>query len=457
MSTDRKRAVVIGSGPNGLSAAIVLARAGYVVTVLEGAETIGGGARSAELTLPGFVHDVCSAVHPMAVASPCFEEYGLERYGLHWIHSPAPLAHPLDDGTAIMLERSLEATVAGLGAEGGEWQRLVAPLVEAWPRWRHDALAPLSPRMISAASLRFGWRCLFPGLRGLRVRALFAGIAAHAAQALDFPVTRSVGLVLAACAHTGGWPFPRGGSQKIADALATCLRESGGEIVTGSPVTHLPDASIVMCDVTPRQMLSLAGARLPGAFRGLLEDFRYGPGAYKMDWALDRPIPWRAPECARAGTVHLGGTAEEIAAWENGQKGRPFVLLAQSSLFDPSRAPAGKHTAWGYCHVPNGSTADMTDAIEDQVERFAPGFRAGILARSVLPPAALERRNPNLVGGDFNAGALVLDQLLLRPTPLLYATPLAGVYFCGASTPPGGSVHGMCGYNAAKRAIRKPA
>jgi len=453
MSADTKTAAVIGSGPNGLSAAIVLARAGYAVTVFEGAPTIGGGTRSAELTLPGFVHDVCSAVHPMAVASPWFEEIGLERYGVEWVHPSTPMAHPLDDGTAVMLERSLEATASGLGAEGREWRDLLAPLVEAWPRLRHDLLALVSVKRASVALARFGWRTILPKLRSTRVRALFAGIAAHAAQPVHSPVARSAGLALATAAHAVGWPFPRGGAQKIADALAACLRGLGGRIVTGEFVRELPRADLVMCDITPRQMLSLAGPRLPEGFRRKLEDFRYGPGAYKIDWALDAPIPWRAPESARAGTVHLGGTFEEIAAWEAGHMGRPFVLLAQLSLFDATRAPAGKHTAWAYCHVPNGSGSDMTDAIEAQVERFAPGFRSRILARSVRPPAVMERDNPNMVGGDFNGGALDVTQILARPTSSLYATPLPGVYFCGSSTPPGSAVHGMCGYHAARMAL----
>jgi phytoene dehydrogenase-like protein len=305
--------------------------------------------------------------------------------------------------------------------------------------------------------MRLGWRTLFLPLKGTRARALFAGLAAHSAQPLHLPASRGIGLVLAVCAHTAGWPSPRGGSQKISDALAACLRSHGGRIVPGQPVTELPSDPIVLCDVTPRQMLSLAGPKFPEPFRRRLAAFRYGPGAFKIDWALDAPIPWRAPECLRAGTVHLGGTAEEIAQWETNHTGRPFVLLAQPTLFDPSRAPASKHIAWGYCHVPNGSPADMTQAMEDQIERFAPGFRARILSRSVLPPGALQKLNPNLVGGDFNGGALNGMQMWLRPTASLYRTPLPGVYFCGSSTPPGGGVHGMCGYHAATLALTSAA
>jgi phytoene dehydrogenase-like protein len=332
----------------------------------------------------------------------------------------------------------------------------MTPLAAAWPRLRHDLFAPPAWPRHPLAMARLGWNAMFRLFEGTRARALMAGLAAHTAQPLHSPVSHAIGLVLGLCAHASGWPFPRGGSQSISEALAACLRSGGGEIVTGSPVTSLPDAPLVLCDVTPRQMLALGGARFPESFRKALAAFRYGPGAYKVDWALDAPIPWRAAQCLRACTVHLGGTAEEIAQWEANHTGRPFVLLTQLSLFDATRAPAGKHTAWAYCHVPNGSAADMTDAIEDQVERFAPGFRARILARCVKPPAALERFNPNLVGGDFNGGALSVKQMLLRPTRRLYRTPLEGVYFCGASTPPGGGVHGMCGYNAAKVVIGSP-
>ena len=448
-----RRATVIGSGPNGLSAAIVLARTGLDVTVFEGSDQIGGGARSAELTLPGFVHDICSAVHPMGISSPAFEQFGLHRFGLEWVQPPVPLAHPLDDGTAVQLERSLDATAAGLAEDAAVWRQTMAPLIEAWPRLRHDVTGPMSPVRLSLDLMRFGWQTLFLSLKGTRARALFAGMMAHSAHSLHLPASRGIGLVFAICAHTAGWPSPRGGSQKISDALAACLQSYGGKIVSGTTVTELPSDPIVLCDLTPRQMLSIAGPKFPEPFRRQLARFRYGPGAFKVDWALDAPIPWRAPECLRAGTVHLGGTAEEIGHWETSHTGRPFVLLAQPTLFDPGRAPAGKHIAWGYCHVPNGSSTDMTQAIEDQIERFAPGFRARILARSVLPPAALEALNPNLVGGDFNGGALDGLQMWFRPTSSLYRTPLAGVYFCGSSTPPGGGVHGMCGYHAANLAL----
>jgi phytoene dehydrogenase-like protein len=457
--------VVIGSGPNGLAAAIVLARAGQAVTLYEGAPTIGGGARSAELTLPGFVHDICSAVHPLAVCSPCFEQFPLAAHGLEWVHPDVPLAHPLDDGTAVLLERSIGRTAANLGANPGKdgeaWRALFEPFADAWPRLRHDVLAPLGVPRHPLLLAKFGMAGVRPArrlaetrFRGERARALFAGLAAHSTLPLEAPLSAAVGLVLGVCAHTGGWPFPRGGAQRIADALAACLRSLGGEIRTASPVTSLPDAPVVMCDVTPRQMLELAGKRFPAAFRTALGRYRYGPGAFKVDWALDGPIPWRAQECGRAGTVHLGGTLDEIAQWEARHTGRPFVLLVQHTLFDPTRAPHGKHTAWAYCHVPNGSAADMTDAIEAQVERFAPGFRQRILRRHVFSPAAMESHNPNLVGGDFNGGALDIRQFFLRPTRRLYGTPLPGVYFCGSSTPPGGGVHGMCGFHAASRFLK---
>jgi phytoene dehydrogenase-like protein len=459
-NSSKSRAIVIGSGPNGLSAAILLARAGWQVTVHEAAAGIGGGARSEELTLPGFVHDVCSSIHPMGAASPCFEQFPLGQYGLEWIQPEAPLAHPLDDGSAVVLERSIDATAAGLGADGDRWRRLMEPFVEAWPHLRREVVSlPGVPWRHPFTMARFGMlalrsaRGLAEGrFRGPRARALFAGIAAHSVLPLEARASAAVGLVLAAAGQASGWPLARGGAQSISDALAGYLCSLGGEILTESPVTTLPDAPLVMCDIGPRQLLALGGDRFPERFRRALGRYRYGPGVFKVDWALDGPIPWHARECTRAGTVHVGGTLEEIAGWERDFRGRPFVLVTQPSLFDPSRAPAGKHTAWGYCHVPNGSTDDMTAEIEQQVERFAPGFRGRILARHVLTPAALERRNPNLVGGDVSGGVGDLRQTFLRPTRMLYRTPLRGVYLCSSSTPPGGAVHGMCGLRAVRSA-----
>jgi phytoene dehydrogenase-like protein len=470
MRPDNNTAFVVGSGPNGLTAAIILAKAGLRTTVFEMQPTIGGGARSAELTLPGFVHDVCSAVHPLAVSSPAFAAFPLAEHGLEWIQPPLPLAHPLDDGSAAILAQPLDETCARLGADGAAYHRAIAPLVRRWRELLPMIQAPLvrlpaHPWLLA----RFGAVAVWPAaplarrlFRTESARALFAGNAAHSVLPLDALGSAAFGWVLAAAAHAVGWPIPRGGSQSIANALASYFESLGGRIVTNSRVQSLDelgDASLVLCDVTPRQFAAIAGRRLPDGFARQLEAYRYGPGAFKVDWALRAPIPWKAAECARAGTVHVGGSLEEIAASEGALAGtvpseRPFVLVAQPSLFDNSRAPAGQHTAWAYCHVPHASTADMTERIESQVERFAPGFRARILARHTMTPADLERHNANLVGGDITGGAQDLRQLVLRPTRLLYRTPLDGVFLCSSSTPPGGAVHGMCGFHAAHAALR---
>lgn len=462
-------AVVVGSGPNGLSAAVTLAREGRSVLVLEANETIGGCARSAALTLPGFVHDLGSAVHPLAAGSPFFRTLPLEDYGLAWVQPPAPLAHPFDDGTAALLERSIAATCETLGPDGAAYDKLMSPLARDWHKLEEELLRPLRLPHHPIALARFGLRA-FRSARGLaesafkgeRARGLFAGLAAHSTLPLDFTATAAFGLVLAVTGHQIGWPIPRGGAQKITDALAAHLRSLGGEIVTGvrvESVDELPKARAILCDVTPRQLLRMAGARLPASYRRRLERYRYGLAAFKMDWALDGPVPWQAGECMRAATVHLGGTLEEIAAseetaWRGGHADRPFVLLSQPSLFDETRAPAGKHTVWAYCHVPNGSAFDMTERIEAQIERFAPGFRARVIARNVMSPAELERKNANLVGGDINGGAQDIRQLFTRPTVRLYSTPAEGLYICSSSTPPGGGVHGLCGHFAARRALR---
>ena len=464
-------AVVVGSGPNGLAAAIVLARAGLSVRVLEAADSVGGGARSAELTLPGFVHDVCSAIHPLGIASPLFRTLPLAEHGLEWVEPPAALAHPFDNGTAVLLERSADAGVRSLGRDAERWRSIFAPLARNADQLLEDALAPLRLPAHPLLLARFGARAALPAATAARLafgearaRGVFAGLAAHSMLPLSRPPSAAFGLVLGLLAHAVGWPFPRGGSQRLSDALASYLHSLGGEIETGRQVeslAELGDARAVLLDVTPRGLLALAGDRLPLRYRRRLERYRYGPGVFKLDWALDGPIPWLAEECTRAGTVHLGATLEEIAASEAApMRGeiaeRPYVLLAQQSLFDPTRAPAGRHTAWAYCHVPNGSDVDMTEPIERQVERFAPGFRERILARSALGPADLERYNANYVGGDINGGAATLTQLFTRPVARLspYTTPLPGVFLCSSSTPPGGGVHGMCGHHAAQAVLR---
>jgi len=462
-------AIVIGSGPNGLSAAITMAEARHSVLLVEGQKTIGGGARSAELTLPGFVHDVCSCVHPWAVWSPFFRTLPLAQYGLEFVHPGAPLAHPLDDGSAVILDRSVEVTAQNLGEDRARYLGLMGPLTKSWPKLESTVQKPFGIPPHPFAAARFGLTVLRSAsrvarrdFRGERARALFAGLAAHAVLPLERVPSALFGFVLGIVAHTDGWPFARGGSQNIANALARHLASVGGEILTNNSVDsieQLPRARAVLCDVTPRQLLQIAGSRLSSSFRRKLDGYRYGPGVCKLDWALDGPIPWKAPECGRAGTVHLGGTFDEIAAserdcWEGKHSERPFVLLAQPTLFDTTRAPVGKHTAWAYCHVPNGSNVDMTDAIERQIERFAPGFRKLILKRSVRVAASLESYNPNLIGGDIGGGAPDLKQFLLRPTRRFYRTSAKDVYLCSSSTPPGPGVHGLCGHLAVRAALK---
>jgi phytoene dehydrogenase-like protein len=461
-----KRAVVIGSGPNGLAAAITMARAGWEVTVHEAADTVGGGVRSEELTLPGFTHDVCSAIHPLGRDSPFFRDLELP---VAWAQPDAPAVHPLDDGTAVITERSLLATAEGLADDRGPYLRVLNRLVSRWSDYEPVVLGPFLPRpnrLLHAVDLSVA-RAGLSSARGLakrfgseRARALLAGHAAHSMLPLETRPSGGVGLFLIATAHVFGWGFPRGGSQRLADALADRLQELGGEIRTASAVDELPRADVVLADVVPRELVRIAGDRLPAHFARSLGRYRHGPGVFKLDWALDGPIPWTAADCMRAATVHLGGTFEEIAESERAPREgrhaeRPYVLLTQPSLFDDSRAPAGKHTAWAYCHVPFGSTEDMTDRIEAQVERFAPGFRDVILAESAIGPADFERRNRNIVGGDINGGLMDLRQLFFRPVRRLvpYRTPLKGLYLCSSSTPPGGGVHGMCGYSAALTAL----
>jgi phytoene dehydrogenase-like protein len=466
-------ALVVGSGPNGLAAAIVLLQSGIEVEVHEAADWVGGGVHSEELTLPGFVHDVCATVQPLAVGSPFFRSLEL---GVEWVHPEAPAAHPFDDGTAVLLERDLDATVAGLGRDGGAYRRLVAPLVGAWDELAPVLLGRLPPparrtlRLVDTVGsgvLARSVRAALADARSFvestfeteRARAWFAGHCAHSMLPLERRPSAGFGLTLAVLGHAVGWPVPRGGAQTLADALAERVRSLGGTIVTGSRVDELPRDQLVLADVSPRELARLARGRFPDRYERRLLDYRHGPGVFKLDWALDGPIPWHAEECRRAGTIHLGGTLDEIsqsewAAWSGRVAERPFVLLVQPTLFDASRAPAGKHVAWAYCHVPNGSVVDLTERVEAQVERFAPGFRELVLARSALGPRELEARNRNLVGGDINGGAMDLGQLVRRPTLSTCATPLVGVYLCSSSTPPGGGVHGMCGYHAARAALR---
>lgn len=466
----RLDAIVVGSGPNGLAAAIVIAQTGRKVIVFESAETFGGGCRSAELTLPGFLHDVCSAVHPFAVTSPFFRSLPLAAQGLEWIAPPVMLAHPLDDGGAVCVHRSVEQTASTCGEDAAAYRDLVTPLVQSWPVIEESVLGPLRWPSHPLALARFGMRALQPAaglahrtFAGTPARALFAGLAAHSMIPLEHRPSGGIGLVLNIAAHVGGWCIPRGGAQALSNALAAHFRSLGGEIVTRAPVSsidELPPARAVLCDLSPAPLLRIAGHRFPAAFRRALERYRYGMGVYKVDWALDTPIPWRDGACGLAGTVHLGGTFDEISsserhAWEGRDAARPFVLLSQPTLFDPSRAPRGRHIAWTYCHVPRGSQIDMLPRLEQQIERFAPGFRERVIGRAVMRPADIESHNANFVGGDIGSGAATLGQLFTRPTWRTYSTPVPGLYICSASTPPGAGVHGMCGFFAAQRALRE--
>ncbi len=463
-------AVVVGAGPNGLAAAIEVARAGWSVRVIEAAEEIGGGCRTAEVTLPGFRHDVCSAIHPLGLASPFFLSLPLAEHGLEWVQPDAPLAHPLSDGTAVVMERSVDETAESFGKDGRAYCGLMEPMMGSAEVVLEQFLGPLKMPRHPFTLARFGLRAL-RSVSGLSRRfstdgpkALFAGLAAHSMLPLDRSPTGAYALTFGMLGHLVGWPMAKGGSQAIVDAMASILRELGGEIQTGHRVgslDELPATRVVLLDVTPRQFLAMTGDRVPGRYRRALERYRYGPGACKVDWALDGPIPWKADGCDRAGTVHVGGTIEELAAsedavWRGEHAERPFLVLAQQTPFDPTRAPEGKHTAWAYCHVPNGSTVDMTERIEDQVERFAPGFRDLVLGRRTVVAADLERYDENYVGGDINGGIQDLGQLFSRPAGLFspYATPVDGVFLCSSSTPPGGGVHGMCGHHAAKAALR---
>jgi phytoene dehydrogenase-like protein len=459
----------VGAGPNGLAAAITLARAGQSVLVLEQSTRAGGGLRSDALTLPGFVHDVYSSVYPLGAASPFFGSLPLKELGVEWAHPPVPVVHPLDGSDAVAIPGSVGETIADLGEDRAAYARLFAPLADRWQALVDDVLAPPHVPRHPWLLARFGRAALQPAaavatrhFRGARARALFAGLAAHSTLPLDARPSAAVGLLLGALAHAVGWPFVKGGASRLADALTAELARLGGEIVTGQTVRSLdalPPARSILCDITPKQLIAIAGPRLSSSHRASLARYRYGPGVFKVDWALSDPIPWRASVCRLGGTVHVGGTLDEIAsaeaaAWSGAIADRPFVLLTQPTLADNSRAPAGRHVAWGYCHVPHGSTVDMTERVEMQVERFAPGFRDTILARHVAAPLDLERGNPNLVGGDIGGGAMDLGQVFARPTWRGYRTSAAGLYLCSSSTPPGGGVHGMCGYYAALAVLR---
>ena len=473
-------AVVVGSGPNGLAAAVTLARAGHSVVVYEAKETIGGGTRSAELTLPGFTHDVCSAIHALGVSSAFFSELPLADHGLEWIHPEIPLAHPFDDGTAAALHRSVSETArtlsepgSTLGEDGRRYQAFMEPLVNDWKKILADFMGPMRIPHHPISATRFGLRALRPAaslargvFKGQKAQAFIAGLAGHAILPLEATASAASVLILGTVGHSTGWPLVKGGSQQIANALASYLQSLGGEIVTGTLITslsQLPESKAVLLDTTPRQMSEIAGDQLPAGYLKRLSRYRYGPGVFKVDWALDGPIPWEAEACSKAGTVHVGGTLEEIAAserevWAGKHPERPYVLVTQQSLFDDSRAPEGKHTCWAYCHVPNGSTENMRDIIADQIERFAPGFRDLILAEHCRNTVQMESYNPNYIGGDIIGGVQDLRQQFTRPLPQLnpYATPLKGLYLCSSSTPPGGGVHGMCGYHAAKAVLRGP-
>ena len=464
-------AVVVGAGPNGLAAAIELARAGRSVLVVEQAAEVGGGTRTAELTLPGYRHDVCSAIHPLALGSPYLQTLPLEQFGLELVEPAVQAAHPLDDGTAAVLLRSLAETADRLGVDAKAYRSLVGPFARDWPRVADVVLGPPRPPRHPVAAARFalaGGRPATWSARRFRspaARALLGGMAAHSMSPLSAPPTTAFALVLLSLGHAVGWPVARGGSQAITEAMRAYLESLGGTVETGREIESLadvPDSSAVLFDVTPRQLVAICGEELPRRYRKALGRFRYGPGVFKLDYALSGPVPWSAEACRSAGTVHLGGTFEEIALSERtvsqgGHPDRPYVLVAQQSLVDPARAPAGCHTLWAYCHVPNGSAVDMTAAIERQIERFAPGFSKLVLARSARGPAAVEADNPNYIGGDINGGLANLRQVLARPVLRAnpYATPNPRLFLCSSSTPPGGGVHGMCGYHAARAVLRR--
>ena len=464
-------AIVVGSGPNGFAAAITLQHAGLSVLLIEGKEVLGGGMRSAELTLPGFVHDVCSAVHPLGVDSPFFKQLHLEQFGIEFLESEYAVAHPFDNGSAVAIQRSIETTAAQLGKDADNYKKVFSRFVKEWPSLRSAFLGPLHVSPYSNAKAKFAWYAFSSANHFAKhhfntneAQAVFAGMAAHSMLPLNKFTTSSIAIVLNVLAHTNGWPLPKGGSQQITNALAACFEKSGGIIQTGNMITslqQLPSSRIVLLDVTPEQLLSIAGDTFSPSYKWQLKKYKYGAGVFKVDWALSQPVPFTNAKCRSATTVHIGGSFQEIYNSEalvskNQHTDRPFVLFVQPGVVDVSRTPEGKYTAWAYCHVPNGSAIDMTEAIEKQVERFAPGFGDCILARSVMNTHDVEAYNPNYVGGDINGGALTASQLFTRPVLRLspYRTSAQGLYVCSSSTPPGGGVHGLCGYYAARRALK---
>ena len=463
-------AIVVGSGPNGLAAAIYLQQNGLSVLILEAKSEIGGGLRSAELTLPGFTHDICSAIHPLAVGSPFFQQLPLADHGLEYIYPEIAAAHPFDNGTAAVLKQSVTETAKLLGGDAQAYLKLMQPIVADWPNIATDVLGPLHYPKRPLAMAKFGLSALTSAthlsklFKTEEAKGLLAGMAAHSMQPFSKITTSAAALVLMINGHLKGWPIPKGGSNRIANALASYFTSIGGKIETNTYVKslgQLPSAHSVLFDVSPKQLLQIAGHKFSSLYKWQLERYRYGMGVFKVDWALDGPIPFMAEECKKAGTIHIGNSIQEITnaeqqTWDGQHPEKPFVLLAQQSVFDPSRAPGGKHTAWAYCHVPNGSKVDMTNAIENQIERFAPGFKDRILAKHTMSPAQMEEYNPNYIGGDINGGVIDIGQLFTRPALCWspYRTSAKGIYICSASTPPGGGVHGMCGYNAAKRVLK---
>ncbi|CAG5070510.1 hypothetical protein DYBT9623_03055 [Dyadobacter sp. CECT 9623] len=470
MERNRYDAIVVGTGPNGLAAGITLQRQGLSVLIVEGKDTVGGGMRSAELTLPGYLHDICSAIHPMALMSPFFQSVPLQDFGVEFIQPTYAAAHAFDDGSAALLHQSLEKTARGLGTDEQAYLDFMGPLLEDMPRLLPGLLGPFTFPEHPVALAKFGLKALPPAtwsvnrFKTKEARGLWAGMAAHSIQPLENVATSAFGIMLAAAAHLYGWPVPKGGSQSLANALSDYFISLGGEVRTGFLVNNLkelPESKVILMDVTPKQLARIAADELSASYRGRLNSYRYGSGVFKVDWALDEPIPFTSEVCKGAGTVHLGNTFEDIARYESGiskhiESDKPFILLAQQSAFDPTRAPEGKHTAWAYCHVPNGSTRDMTAAIENQIELVAPGFKDLIKEKHIMGPAQIEAYNPNYIGGDINGGVQDIFQLYSRPVLSVspYRTSASNIYICSSSTPPGGGVHGMCGYHAASQALK---